>query len=167
MGACGLSWGVPTKEGASGAEVWRTGMLAVGRQPLGRLRGQRWSTWCPQVCVPARQRRFLRELRHCLRLYRQRHGPAAHPRPAHVHDPALPGALCCGEAQREAGTAAWGRSGPRSAPWWAQSETVAAMLGCGGTWVLKLGGPSSVALGYPLPIWSLSFPICAAMDQHR
>ena len=68
--------------------------------------------------VPAGQRRLLRELRHCLRLYRQRHGPAAHPGPAHVHDPALPGALGRREAQREAGRAARGCRGAHSTPWW-------------------------------------------------
>ena len=155
------------EEGALGAKVWCALRLAVGRPPPGLPRVQCWSTWCLQVRVPARQRRLLRELRHCLSLYRQRHGPAAHPRPAHVHDPALPGALCRGKAQREAGMAAWGRSGPHSAPWWAQPETVTVQLGCGDTGVPEVAGPSSEALGFPLPFWSLSLPICATMDQHR
>lgn len=117
------------------------GALAMGKGPPGPPRVQSWSTWCPQVRVPARQRRLLRQLRHCLRFYRQRHGPAAHPGPAHVHDPALPGALGRREAQREAGTAARGQPRPaqRSLVGSTRNSGSRARVGRGGAqrcWVL-------------------------------
>lgn len=131
-GICGLSgvclWGSHSGHWDTGAlradlkgprgrrHVGGAGTLAVGRGPPGPPRVQSWSSRCPQVRVPAGQRRVLRELRHCLSLYRQRHGPAAHPGPAHVYDPALPGALGRREAQREAGRATRGSRGPHSAP---------------------------------------------------
>jgi len=50
-------------------------------------------TASPQVCVPAGQRGLLCQLCHRLCLHRERHGPAAHPGFAHVHDTPLPGPL--------------------------------------------------------------------------
>lgn len=54
----------------------------------------------PQVRVPARQRRLLRQLRDRFGLHRERHGLASDPGPPHVHDSTLLGAVRRRQTQR-------------------------------------------------------------------